>query len=525
MMRSVEAEDAAALERRLDAHFEKLCFPWAKPLEGYLASLLAYEVTTYNAMRRSIHAYGASVDLDKYALQRCVAARPRVPFASALPTLRTVARPDWDRAFQALQAGREYADIWVVFTQYRRGDLELHHDSGHRYEFRPRSERQLVFDALDRRLYGSLDGPAPEPAPILEAITRASKRLAGWRHRVGLDKGSRDELMRLQGQQPSSYSLPPEWTYGDVSITECRRVWDALALLVQAHLFGVPDPSQRRRWDLLMIWSYGAFVGQVADLSGVERGHVDSVLGAMTFDEADPNCDPGVECLLRVNHHIVVGPFLTLSSRMERNFYAGILRRSPQVIHEQSHLLSRAMATQLATILRELGYLCEPEVAIEGTNVDLVVYCPKESFLLTLELKWMYNAGDARDLRNRDQDALKALNKQLPKHRRALASTDGVESLCKRAFGKPVKVDGSASMLVMRGYVGSHALPRDFGWVEETIFLDLVKRLGLKAVVENVGNETYVQERVPDVRQAFSEIKLSDGTLLRVPAITMDIRV
>jgi len=319
----------------------------------------------------------------------------------------------------------------------------------------------------------------------------------------------------------TSIEPPPGWTYRGATLEQFQRVWDSLGLLAFAHIraavqcqYSENDPRK------LILWKRSDILAFLSETSG-EQSATQVALESMIYCRELSPPDISLQPFVEINAEwIVASPWMVATSNFSRNFFALIARRDSTAWDSTSDIFADHMGHQLSNWINDLGYRATTQVKITDNNgnamtdLDLVVWSPKEHFVITAELKWMIQVADLMEVLNRgEKECHRKLQEQLPKHRHALTSNSN--GIINRAFGEQANVNTHDSLLVCQGFGGTPRLPSEFPCVDERVFrLAIEHSSTLREAMEWLRSRDWL----PRVREHF---RVNDMTIRTVTGIQL----
>lgn len=531
-----------AFEARIDAEYEAT-LPARSFEEGAYYLLLAYEWHTRQGMMTPGGPKFDFIDLGKFALMHAfnwARTRPR-DRGFGLP-----AHPDGQRAddcLGSLQRGLDYTGVYVTFSGYSRGTMVVTRLDDGGIEFAPAiDDRSGIpgrahFDMLDRMVYAEDDpnefaGAAKAIGTISSAITAGAisgRWLAGQLH-LRLEHSALPTIRAaVSGVRTNRHFdlLPDEWSFQGLALGDFRAFWDALFIIVHAHLAltlprhqagGFPSESVlaygRANWELL-----------IAQVSGLERASVQRLIALHAFEPDFRQADVALTPFVDLGAGIVaLSPNLVSGGAVERNFYAHAARRHKQDIDAASGVLAPTMARQLAAVFAVAGFQTATGVpvqtAVGNTDIDLLIWSPGEGMVLACELKWFVKSADFKEVLEREKACTTSVREQLPRYASAL--TADPRGLLSKAFPghAAATIVDAACCLLLRGFVGGASVPREqFSTIPEPLLREqLAQRPRLATLIKWVRSMPFLPRAGLDFTLRSSEILTPSGTRVVTPS-------
>jgi hypothetical protein len=433
------------------------------------------------------------MDSTKYRLMHALRwgrETPTRPFRS-IPA--HVKLEDLKAGARALDAGTDATVLWHAFHGLVTGVLEVESRDEHQLVMAPNIP-WMAYDVLDRRLgmeYDKLDAMAfgLHLRSKVDEIRRTaySPSPGTLRYRLPRDLVPWGKPATAALVQPPR-RLPEDFAFDGITIQELRRFWTALMALGMVHfVLHMDEPHASRDYPQpLLTWFRLELRSTIQQVTDLKVDTIDRLLDLHLYRREHKRPDIALTPLVELGPDVMcASSSLLWTSNWERNFSAFVATQFPTKYANQTHVLAPAMAKELASWFDVVGLKTAAAVPIQGngthTDIDLLVWSEKEEFVLSLELKWLIKTADFAEIMNRaESTAIESVTTQLPVHAEALAKSPG--EILQRAFrlSAPPRVRGHASMLVLRGSVGTSRVPSDrFPVVSDMLLLQQLRR-GIK---------------------------------------------
>lgn len=513
------------LERQIDDDYLK-SFPADLGWETSATSLLL----DYNVqVTRNLDNPDAADHL-KYAAMHAMRWGRNVDLGAIRDPLR-FAESSIGRAHESLVRGFEYVEVFGMFVRLHRGDfkavrveddlLEVTADPGvfaHAIlskEFE--SERSAKCDAAtvakDVCEIRDLILPAWNPLDAITVYQKNAKRIAAC-------------LSSASAMLSPTYELPETWKYQSLPIGTLRRLWEGLFTISQLHFalsfayFGSQSSSAYQ----LLCGTKGSFAVLLGQISETRIELAADFLSLLIYDRTLAVPDIALQPFVSVEPNLIVAsPCMVFTSNPERNFRALVERLPSKGRNEASDLLAPAMTTHLAEIAKKAGFQAATNVEIRtgdgSTDIDLLLWSQQERFVVSAECKWMIETADLMEVANRGiTTASKSLSEQLPKHRKALDKSSS--DILKRAFDTTANVESHDSILISRGFCGSHCLPCEFPLIDDRLFAFwLGTGRSLRDISKLCHSKSYLPSPSVDYEVVNQTIRTPSGITLIYPEI------
>ncbi|MDP2308523.1 MAG: hypothetical protein Q8P18_21060 [Pseudomonadota bacterium] len=460
------------------------------------------------------------VDSSKYPLMHAMRmASPRVgaPY-NGIP--RAPSEGMLSECINLLQHCIGYVGVWFAFNAVHRGICGIERCTDSELVLTP-NDAWFAYDALDFLVHqeperGRQAGEFVDAAD--EVCLRAVRRDPSRVRTPGMSvfAFTADELRALlklaANWHGPGYVVPADWIIGGVGMAEHRAVWDAVCVLSFLHATALSRVDARTDAYTVLFARRSHIELRVSEVTGLSRDVVRRALDFLVLAPKERHGDVGITPFVPLGRDILAAsPMIPFSSNFERNFCSVAARREKKEYSQASGELEGKLVGELAALCRVAGFAASAGTQVRtllgSTDIDLMVFSPKERFLLTIEVKWIIQTADFIEVINRGEATCEdALSRQLPRHKAAIEAD--VQGLTKRAFGMTCDVAATGSGLVVRGYSGSPRLPfGEFGFSPEPLLRkwlsqkncslrDLWYRMQARDFVPKLGREFTVRERV-----------------------------
>ena len=532
-MSSSSREKLVALEASVDAHYMAKV-PKTRSWELTISHLLfAHAASAMASLLQEFQSpppgpWSPSVESRKHGLMHAVRMLHTLESRPIRGVRAHVDESLVEWAIPFLSLGLEYDAVICGFTLYHAGKFSVAELSDDRVLFVPIDPFEAAYDFADHFLHS--------PQATQEQSQTFAEHLRGLIERTGslslssllASPDMSSALMQtVSAMHETSWQLPTLWSYKGTPVAKLRQFWTALWLVGTSALgsgFGAlrePVPT----WKPVLWMRTAALASCISKLTELSEVEVRTILEWHVYDRSKTKSDVALTPFVQTDaEHVITSPELLTTSRFERNFYANAARTNSSEIDDTSHLLAPQMASELAMVFRDKGYLAATEVPYHSSrgdgDIDLLVWAPNECTLMALELKWFVAPADYREVLNLADKAAEPIREQLPKYRCALA--EDLTGLLPRAFGAELRTMPRLLSvgLVMRNYVGHASLRKYPFWFAPEAALLQVSGLSstLTELIANMENFSWLPRLGKDYEVFTTEFVSPGGVKLGVPA-------
>lgn len=505
----------------------------------------------------------------KYALKQALKL-----CAAKLPVGAEAQSFEWDHANNSLakdllfERAKDYADINRKF-------LALHNhlykcakeDDG--YITFPEPEDRLPYSALEILCWDKRERERARPAaraPIdfmidilnhekmwnttVEEIVKRAKVIDKRLEYPFL----RNLARRLQGQfELDMVPVPADWLFPWGTVAETELAYRALVARCCYHIATVHFLDKQAKLarqglnHVCLVTDRSVLIQDLVRISGLTTEKVSTFLSALTCGSGVDSPDPALQPLVPLGSATLAVPgFLMFSSNHARNFLSLHIRLDQKHFDENSHVFEQQMTKEICaaighrfSIVKENFYA--PDGG-EGAQIDVVLGEHKSRTLIFLELRWMLNPGDPREVINRISECRRKVRQHAPKITKARALLPKLLTKLGLNASESWQVFG---LVVIEGFGGTPTIPESgVPIVPREVFLSVLKHMKdvrhlypffmdrrwlpengkdfvLRAEKQEVfgipmkkesfgaGQRAYFTEAIPDALKAFEEAAAS----------------
>lgn len=448
------------LEKSIDDYFKSIILPGVTLQESYkYLCHVCDDKIRFNFIGISkkpldeINTYGPAiafeiVDSAKYALRLCINRSHSLPRAEFFDPNMSLETKQTSQASDILDKAEEYSKICRIFALIHEGLLKYTIPDDSNTIYLQPVEESFSFSALEvlasayekKRHSGNSDffnwiynNYLP---PILsEELSRAkiSKGRIKFQYPTFVLKAL------VEDQSPEDGIIPPNWRFPwKASVGSTRKFISALNALLHYHIsivhFGTYEKVEGYGLnDVCMIVGKKKLSRILSAVSGVDDKEVLEIITFITLGTQTTSPDPALQPIIGFGQDILMlPPFLILNNDFERNLLSLNARIDSKGFDSQSNVFEKIMIEKLKIITKGTGFKFQPSIMINSENgigeeIDTFLIDEKNSTVLLLELRWMLQPGDAREVINRQ----KACHEKVTQIKRKLFH---VESNLKEVF-------------------------------------------------------------------------------------------
>lgn len=402
-----------------------------------------------------INTYGPAiafevVDTMKYALRLCLNKGYSLPSADFFDSHMVLDKEQTSIASEALDKASDYSKVCRIFALIHEGLLEYKISDNNQTIYLEPKEVSFSFSSLEvlasayekKRHSGNNDffnwiynNYLP---PFLSYELSKAKISKG---RIKLHYCTFTLKILAEEQSYEGSLIPLSWKFPwKASVKSTREFIVALNALMLYHVslvhFGTYEKVEGYGVnDICMIVGKKKLSRILSSVSGINDKEALEIIAFLTLGAHTTTPDPALQPIIELEREVLMlSPFLTLNNDFERNLLSLNARIDPKGFDSQSNIFEKIMTTKLKDIIEGTDFTFFPSTTTNSKNgineeIDSIVIDEKNSTILILELRWMLQPGDAREVINRK----KACHEKVKQLKRKLLH---VEHNLKEVFSK-----------------------------------------------------------------------------------------
>ena len=361
----------------------------------------------------------------KYALKYGLAMiYKRQPFNSISQGKLEFSRRRVERTTSLLRTLTDYDDVVRAFTYFHSGraNLNLETTSG-RLVVEPSNE-----DIVDSVVDVLMANTNPEGAKFIELIlwmvdpffTPEISKLAKQFHRKDSSESKNTFNVLLAKEikrnlQPRRINFLSDWNFKWGTPSQISQFLECLQLRVFYHLIQNDAKFQDYRnkgasdWNLCMLIERRTLADELRELSDLPEEMIHDLINVLTYGNGVKTPDPALQPLIPASPNTLFLPsMLILTSNHSRNFLSLQARVDPKSFDRSSHVFEKKMVTELEPNVKQKypfhRFNSHIPEARDAGEVDLILADPQSKTILICEMRWIHQAGDAREVENKHRE-------------------------------------------------------------------------------------------------------------------------
>ncbi|MCE8044634.1 hypothetical protein HOP60_21095 [Halomonas daqingensis] len=205
--------------------------------------------------------------------------------------------------------------------------------------------------------------------------------------------------------------LPEEFVFPWGGVYETHSLINSLYVRCAYHVLTVELVARKRGMkggaesSLLLVIDRNNLINDIDYLASVGRENIEKFLDFMTYGKAVRSPDPALQPLVVSRSGMFLIPcYFVLTSNTQRNMLSLMARVTPDSFHRQSKIFEHVMVRNIANNFSGRGVCVVNRhygVKKQREEIDAIILDEGEEFCLILELRWMLQPGDAREVINR----------------------------------------------------------------------------------------------------------------------------
>ncbi|WP_290779501.1 hypothetical protein [Exiguobacterium sp. UBA5002] len=167
---------------------------------------------------------------------------------------------------------------------------------------------------------------------------------------------------------------------------------------------------------------------------GVKKELIIKILDDLTFTSLDyatqKKSNPFLSPIFTLNNSKVLIPHFIFQNSIQRNILTSLIRKYEEANYDSAlriHLITDPITLFIKH--RFIHLEIYEEVAINGSDIDYIIYDKIKSNAIIFEIKSFSEPITALEIKNKDKDIRKGIQNQLKKHKEYLENTDNLLSL------------------------------------------------------------------------------------------------
>lgn len=375
-------------------------------------------------------------------------------------------------AYKLLSSARDYANISRIFSSIRSGEIEAHRiDESfilkykHSYEgeysaLEALQHGQEPYFDLSSLLHGLLRG---EHVPIgliaaFSNLSRIKKGRVTYKYEpsgilaIINEIGQRDQII------PDDFLFP--WgsafeTHALINSLHVRCLYHLVAIHFATQKYSIPGGFES---SLVLQISKTQLIEDFEGLADIGRDKIVTFIDFLTYGTNSRTPDPALQPIYKAKNEILLIPCAhVITSNTQRNILSLLARVAPSAFDAQSKKFEIRMCSNISAEFKQWPNRrenCEIRAKGQMEEFDLIVIDPTTRFICALELRWMIQPGDVREVINRIKvcrEKITQLNRKLSFLRK------NIKEILPNAFGitqstnNPWRIEG---FVVIQGFGG-----------------------------------------------------------------------
>ncbi len=393
----------------------------------------------------------ANVDEMKYALRHCLSSFfLKALEQTSVPLPRNTIPECYIKATDLIKAGRDYNKLHRMFSSLH-SQKSLLENNNEDYTVKYVYNLDPRYTALEVLKHSKPPEPDittfaylwlinyPDVPFVLHEIVKSTSRKETYRIHY---KYNANRAVRLANELPQRERLIPdvfEFPWGNELDTQAlinslhvRCLYHILAVhlgAVQKNIQGGGDSS------LLLVLPKKMLIRELEYLANIGRDKIKVFIDHLTFGNYTKTPDPALQPLFRTHSGKVMLPCLhTITCNTQRSLLSLFARVSPKKFDRQSSCFEKTMISKTVEVFKEKYLVTSNKhftIGDKTEEIDILVADIETMSLLVIELRWMIQPGDPREVDNKINDSHK---KVLQVKRKQDFVKQDVSSIVKIAF-------------------------------------------------------------------------------------------
>jgi hypothetical protein len=324
----------------------------------------------------------------------------------------------YELAAEWIDKAEGYTHFCSIFPLFHGNEIDLN-VKGNFLEPSDWSSSDLSYETYDR--FVAKRNPAQQPAreaDVIAKIIYSHIKINGGNFSVAFNQKILNLLEKHSGAAFRwRHSLPNHWMFSNFSILEFREVFMTLQLMAEAMFVArqIVAPTVVGVAYEGSVWApkKGSLVKLINTHTKISPKTIQIILEYLTFGAVGiRNPDVAIQPLIDLgNAHYAISPFLILHTNAERNLCVLLnqikceQKLYSHLVNEKESLLRDESISSLKDHKYEFKY-----GEIENTDIDLAIIDRQNKVCLCIEVKWLIEPAEIREVRERSVDIQKGIN-------------------------------------------------------------------------------------------------------------------
>jgi hypothetical protein len=448
--------------------------------------------------------------------------------------------PVYERAFALLKKGIDYERIFGFSSSMHNSHAELTSFKDH---------NQLTYARFIDARYGALEVLDHGNEPFLDISTLLFKWLRSElsppavidainasvtikKKKLNYHYGHMAVVLANEiFQRP--IIIPDELLFPWGTANDTQALINSLLIRCAYHIIAVNESAARigisggGEASLVLTISKLDLCRDISMFADIGEEKISDFVDHLTYGHKTSTPDPALQPIIPAKDILLLPCLHTLTCNIQRNILALFTRINPRDFDRQSYLFEKKMTDDLAKLLQwHSHFVVNKKFFANDTQeeVDVVIADPNSKIVILMELRWILQPGDAREVVNKMKECIKKISQI---ERKTQFFNANFNSLMNQAFPNLDVNDGAGwsakGLVVLEGFGGILSNNPDF-----PIITSAALKIGLQHV-ENLSNLHdwvaslhWLPTKNLHFEDAVGEVKI-DNLELRFPGLNMNV--